>query len=607
MGAKVILVQDRPVLGGNASSEVRMHIVGADGGRRGQELTMEAREGGIIEEIRLECTVRNPQRAASMLDLILYEKCRAEPNLTLLLNTTLTEVEIDGDRTTHAICDKPATEERFRIEARTFIDCTGDGRLAAEANVPFTHGREDKVAHGEEGARDIADSKTLGSTLLFQARKHDRPMPFLAPPWVRTFTPEELRLRLRLDPNAVDAGLEYGFWWVEWGGQLDTIQDNDQIRDELLAIMLGVWLYIKNSGYIPDTDNWALDWFGFLPGKRESRRFHGRHILTEQDILACRDFPDTIAFGGWPLDLHPPEGVDAPDEPPCTKRDVPHLYNIPLSACLAKNRSNVAFAGRNLSATHVAFASTRVMATCAVVGEGLGTAAAFALQENSALPDLASDSALLPRLHTHLLRNDAYLVGRNFDDPADLARRAKVSASSEQPNSLAANVLSPRSRSAHGTGGEPEDRALPGTHRWRSDPNEKLPAWLQLDWPAPVSIAELRLVFDTGQHRHLTLSHSDAYLQKMIWGQPQPETLRDFDLVAHVEGTHTTIATVRGNYQRWLSLVLPRPITTAALRVHVLATNGLDHARLISLRAYDTPQPGRPAQVSPGIELAFPQ
>lgn len=346
-----------------------MHIVGADGGRQGSPLEMEAREGGIIEEIRLETAVRNPQRAASMLDLVFYEKCRAEPDLTLLLNTTLTGVELDGDRVTRAVAEKPGTEERFNLEAKVFVDCTGDGRLAAEAGVPFTHGREDKKAHGEEGAREIADHQTLGSTLLFEARKHDRPMPFIPPPWVRQFTPEELRLRLRLNPNQVDAGLEYGFWWVEWGGQIDTIQDNDQIRDELLAIILGVWDYVKNSGNVPETDNWALDWFGFVPGKRESRRFHGHHQLTEGDVLACREFPYANAYGGWPLDLHPPSGVDATDEPPCTKRDVPHVYDIPLSSCFAGNRSNVLFAGRNI-------ASTRVMATGATIGEGVGGAAA---------------------------------------------------------------------------------------------------------------------------------------------------------------------------------------------------------------------------------------
>src|SRR5690606_8652692 len=105
-------------------------------------------------------------------------------------------------------------------------------------------------------------------------------------------------------------------------------------------------------------------------GKRESRRFRGQYLLTEKDIWDPPHFDDAIAFGGWPIDTHPVKGVDAPDEAPCTQTDSPYLYNIPLRACLAPNLDNLMFAGRQISATHVAFASTRVMATCAVVGQG---------------------------------------------------------------------------------------------------------------------------------------------------------------------------------------------------------------------------------------------
>src|SRR5690554_4372863 len=192
--SRVILCQDRPVLGGNASSEVRMHIVGADGsGRRGEPLATETREGGIIEEIRLETAVRNPQRSASMLDLILYEQCRAELNLTLLLDTAVTGADVQGDRVVAAIAERQSTEDRFRIEADVFIDCTGDGRLGFEAGAAFRHGREGKADFGESMAVDVADGKTLGSTLLFQARRHDRPMPFTAPSWARKFTEDDLR------------------------------------------------------------------------------------------------------------------------------------------------------------------------------------------------------------------------------------------------------------------------------------------------------------------------------------------------------------------------------------------------------------------------------
>ena len=356
---RVVLCQDRPVLGGNASSEVRMHMVGADcSGQRGAELETEAREGGIIEEIRLENCVRNPQRSPAMFDLILYDKCRAESNLTLLLNTAVIGAEVYDGRICRATAERQSTEDRFSIEAAVFVDATGDGRLGVEAGAPFMEGRESREQFGESLAQPVADKQRLGSSLMFQARKHDRPMPFQAPAWARKFTEDDLRLRPHGSATAGhgDLGLEYGYWWVEWGGQLDTIADNEQIRDELLAIVMGVWDHVKNGGD-HGAENWALEWFGFLPGKRESRRFLGQHVLTEADVLRSTTFDDAIAYGGWFIDVHPPMGVDAADEPPCTQHRVPHLYDIPLRACVSRDIENLMFAGRNMSATHIAFAS----------------------------------------------------------------------------------------------------------------------------------------------------------------------------------------------------------------------------------------------------------
>lgn len=583
-GAKVILCQDRSMLGGNASSEVRMHIVGADGGRKGRELAVEAREGGIIEEIRLETCVRNRQRSAAMLDLILYELCRAEPNLTLLLDTAVTGAQRDGRFISHAIAERQSTEDRFIIKSKVFVDCTGDGRLGAEAGASFVMGREAKSEYGESLAQDLADNKTLGSTILFEARKHPHPIPFVAPKWARKFTEEDLRHR----PHAtagIDNGLEYGYWWVEWGGELDTIKDNARIRDELLAIVMGVWDHIKNGGN-HGADNWALDWFGFLPAKRESRRFLGQHVLTETDVLTSRPFSDAIAFGGWPIDTHPPRGIDADDEEPCTKTRVPNIYDIPLRSCISRDIDNLMFAGRNISSTHIAFASTRVMATCAAVGQGVGTAAAHAAASGTAPALLPDDQALLRSIQQSLIRNDAYLIGVTNEDSSDLARRAIITASSEQPGGDARNVISGQTRSVNGEEGAPARRAIPGSHRWMSDPADQLPAWLELKWDSPVSLREIRIVFDTGMHRVLTLSHSDDYVRKMHWGSAQPETVRDYTLLVQISGDWVSLATVRNNYQRLRIHVLPKAATVTALRILVEATNGIDHARIMEVRAY---------------------
>lgn len=638
LGARVILCQDRPVLGGNASSEVRMHIVGATGLDAGVALETELREGGIVEELRLDLAVRNPQRSPSMFDLLLYDKCRREPNLTLLLNTTVDGAEVVDGAIRFATATRASTEDQFRIRASLFADCTGDGRLGVEAGAPFRHGREGRDEFGESLAAPVADQRTLGSTILFQARRHAQPMPFVAPPWVRRFKDDDFRLR-PFGRAGSDLGLEYGYWWAEWGGCLDTIKDNERIRDELLAIVLGIWDHVKNRSEV-DASHWALEWFGFLPGKRESRRFVGRHVLTEDDLVASRPFADAIAYGGWPIDTHPPEGVDAPALPPCEQHHLPFLYDIPLRSCLSAGVRNLVFAGRNLSATHIAFASTRVMATCAAVGQGLGTAAALALREGAALAEAATDPAFLRRVQQRLLRDDCYLIGVANEDADDLVRAAStVTASSHQPGGEPEWIRSGQTRAIHGRPGgrvahnlwedvlrgaaaappppkgsgvpgapsaapasepasdpaaaapaavtcAPPDRARPGLHRWMSDPAAGLPAWIEVRWASPVQIGEVQLIFDTGQHRHLTLSQADGYTKRMQWGRPQAETVSDYVIEVETDGAWSEVVCERDNYQRRRVHALSSVRMVTALRVRVDATHGLDHARILELRAY---------------------
>lgn len=579
LGARVILCQDRSVLGGNASSEVRMHIVGATGLAGGEELRDELREGGLIEELRLDLAVQNPQRSPAVMDLLLYDKCRREPTLELYLDTSVVGAVVEDGLIREVRAERPSTEDSFLIRAQTFVDCTGDGRLGIESGAPFMRGRESRAQFGEALARDEADRKTLGSTILFQARRHDQPMPFAPPPWARRFEADDFELR-PFGKSGFDLGLEYGYWWIEWGGQLDTIKDNQRIRDELLAITLGVWDFVKNRSDV-DADHWALDWIGFVPGKRESRRFVGQHILTEGDLLSSRAFPDAIAYGGWPIDTHPPEGVDRPREPPCTQHPLPYLYDIPLRSCVSTGPRNLMFAGRNLSATHIAFASTRVMATCAAVGQGVGTAAALALERNVLPADLAADAELIRAIRQRLQRDDCYLIGLSNDDPGDLVRAAAaITASSSRGASVPENIRSGQTRSVAKL---PEDRQSGGTHRWMS---AELPASLEIRWSEPVSIAEIVLIFDTGLHRLLTLSQADGYTRKMLWGRPQPETVSDYELSLESPDGWRSVAAIRQNHQRLRSHPVSPATNATALRLTLTATHGLDHARVVEVRAY---------------------
>lgn len=583
-GAKVILIQDRPVLGGNASSEVRMHVVGADGvlGVRSRAMAVEAREGGLIEEIRLEACVTNPQLSPSVFDLILYDKCRSEPNLTLMLNTSVTEAIVDGGLIRQVTAERPSTGHRFEVVARIFIDCTGDGVLGFEAGAEFRHGREAASQYGETLAVAEADDKTLGSTLLFMARKHDCPMPFKAPAWARPFTEADLKLRPHASAG-FDLGLEYGYWWLEWGGELDTIRDNELIRDELMEILLGVWDHVKNGGD-HGASHWALEWCGFLPGKRESRRFVGLVTLTEKDILGSTVWEDAIAYGGWPIDTHPPGGVDAVDEPPCEQNEVPFLYDIPLRACVARDLKNLMFAGRNISASHIAFASTRVMATCSVIGQGVGTAAALCVRESLTPHQLVEDRHGLRDLQQALLREDCFLIGVRHEGTTDHARTASITASSAQSGAGPEEVVSGITRCVDGQGGIPPDRATPGTHRWMSQP--ELPAWLAFEWQQPVSISGVQITFDTGLHRLLTFSLARGVNERMHWGRPAPETVKNYEVEVETAAGWQTLLSEKDNYQRLRRHHWSEPVIARSLRISVSETQGVPEARILEVRIF---------------------
>jgi hypothetical protein len=439
-GASVVLVQERPVLGGNSSSEIRVHPVGAS--QHGYH--RDARETGLMEELFLEVRSRaygtkqfNGQHYP-MWDVILSEKAEAEPNLTLLLNTRVVGIATEPDgtdgyeqRVTSLDAFQQGTELAVRIVPKVVIDATGDGFIALQAGAPFRYGREAATEFGESWAPEVADDIVLGSTIMFAAQDVGRPVPYTPPAWAHSF-PDEDSLPFRPHEDIAS-----GYWWLEWGGRLNTITDNDAIRRELHAAVFGVWDHIKNHCTVPGVREraatWTLDWVGHIPGKRESRRFEGDHILRESDLIGgMNEVPhDAVAFGGWAIDLHAPDGVYSPDRP-CTQPPLPDLYGIPLRSLYSRTVSNLFLAGRNISQTHVAHGSTRVMKTCAVIGEAAGTAAWLAVAERATPRGVATSETCLPRVQQQLLRQGAYIPLLANHDPHDLARQpgATVSASS---------------------------------------------------------------------------------------------------------------------------------------------------------------------------------
>jgi len=296
-GSKTAIVQDRPVFGGASSSEIRIPPGGATNGGAW------ARETGIIEEIGLENHIRNHENVTtgktnSLWDLVLFEKVKAEENLTYYLNTSAREVEMAGkSKIAAVICDQLGSERTFKIKGKYFIDCTGDGTVGARAGALWRMGREARSEFNESLAPDEADDKTQGSSLLFRAKDIGRPVKFTPPPWAETYPTEE-----SLNRSHSIQGKDFGgYWWIEVGAPFNTIDQNEEIRDELIKHLLGVWDHIKNHGE-HGAENMVLDWVGLLPGKRESRRLIGDHILTENDVKNNIPFPDRVAYGGteWP-------------------------------------------------------------------------------------------------------------------------------------------------------------------------------------------------------------------------------------------------------------------------------------------------------------------
>ncbi len=387
-GIKVALMQDRPVLGGNSSSEIRMWVCGAHGENR--------KETGLIEEFELENYYRNPNHVFSLWDMVLYEKARFEPNITLLLNCTCTEAEMDGEKISSVRGWQMTSETWHRVKAVYFADCSGDSILAPLTGAPFMRGREAKEEFGESIPPDTADDKTMGMSCLFQLREYPEPQPFIPPDWAYTYeTAEELRHK--------DLLVRDNFWWIELGGDRDEIHDTEVMRDELLKIAMGVWDHMKNRGDY-GAENWAIDWIGFLPGKRESRRYVGEYIVNQNDVEAEGRFDDLVAYGGWSMDDHFPAGFYHQDSYPTIFHPAPSPWGIPFRSLYSKTISNLLFAGRNISVTHAALSSCRVMATCALLGQAVGTAAAMAVHADRPVQKLD-----IPALQQQLMEDDCFL------------------------------------------------------------------------------------------------------------------------------------------------------------------------------------------------------
>lgn len=422
LGKKVSLVQNRPILGGNSSSEIRVWVCGAT--KHG--VNRYARETGIMGELFLENQYRNPDGNPYLWDLLLLEKVKDEENISLFLNTEVLEINTSKKENENIINSVRGwtigAECSIEFESEIYIDCSGDGVIGALAEARYKIGRESRYEFNESFAPEKADKLLLGSTILFYTKDVGHSVKFIPPKFAKDIANTTIPKSRVIRSN--DSGCSY--WWIEVGGELDIVKDNDQIRDELLSIVYGIWNYIKNSGKY-DADNLTLEWVGSIPGKREYRRLVGDYILNQNDIINQTQFDDRIAFGGWSIDLHPSKGIYE-EGAGSINIQADGIFHIPFRSTYSVNVSNLLFAGRNISATHIAFAATRVMATCATIGEAVGAAAVLCVENKIKPRDIYNE--YISELQQVLLRQDASIIGIRNKDEKDKARLAKISASS---------------------------------------------------------------------------------------------------------------------------------------------------------------------------------
>lgn len=364
-GLTVAFIQDRPVLGGNNSSEIRVHLMGDVDKNHYPKLGRIVREldNGDPGNGNPDAKLYGDNRKAAII--------KAEKNITLFLNTHVYKAEKSGDKITAVVGRDIATNKETRFEGTYFADCTGDGTVGFLAGADFKMGRESQAETGEPLASEKGDDFTLGTSNLWASLPVDSVSGFPLTPWAIQFSDE-----YHIDHHKADWEWETGF------GNFNTITQAEEIRDHNLRAIYGNWSYLKNSK--PEKyANRELSWVAYIGGKRESRRLTGDHILNQMDVQEGKMYPDATVTATWTIDLHFPDKKNTlyfPGEEfmAATKHIRVAPYTIPYRCLYSRNISNLFMAGRNISTTHVAFGSTRVMRTCGMMGEVVGYAASVA-------------------------------------------------------------------------------------------------------------------------------------------------------------------------------------------------------------------------------------
>ena len=421
-GLKTALVDNKPGLGGNACSDIGVSINGASF----LGFFPNMREGGPVEELKELLAEADPFYRSTLTSGILLFWCERE-QVAVYSDLTVNSVETEGRRVVAVAGTQAHTERNYRFTAAQFVDASGDGTVAALAGCAFMQGREARDTFHEILAPDKADQGVMGASLLLRASEKKIPTVYQRPAWAYEYrTLDDLPFRLSMEKGPVTSG----FWWIEYAGDNnDPIGEYAQIREELLKSLYGAWSFYKND---PERkmEYHSLDSVTIAPAKRESRRIVGDHIITEHDISERTVFPDVVAYAGWNMDIHVPGGFKSKFKPNI-HAFIPWVFGIPLRSLYAKDMDNLWLVGRDMSVSHVALGATRLQATIGTTGHAVGIAAALAAREKATSRETTQNR--FREVQQEILKDGSFIPGICNEDPADKARQATVSATSEAP------------------------------------------------------------------------------------------------------------------------------------------------------------------------------
>ncbi|MDD4871465.1 MAG: FAD-dependent oxidoreductase, partial [Kiritimatiellae bacterium] len=494
-GAKVVLIQDRPLLGGNASTEILVPPVGVWPSVANRD-PLDPRETGLVEEYRTAGNQKVKEGVFYSDRLMRFVKL--EPNLDLYLNTHATGVKMVSDskkRIATVLAVNVKTGQRMRFAGKMFIDCTGDSVVGVAAGAEYRCGKEPQSMYQEPWAPPTASKETMGNGLKYYHQDTGKLQPFAAPAWVFKFLRCEDFSTGRHPRFINDVEVIGHQWMIELGGFRDTYTDAEEIRDDLIRLIFGMWDHSKNH-CSKDKDlvtNHKLAWVGHVAGKRENRRLIGDYVLTQNDIGNRTLFPDRVIYGGWSVDDHYSAGFFHRGSTGQYTKDwerayVGRTFSIPFRSLYSRNIDNLLMAGRNISASHLAMSDTRVMLTCAVMGQAVGTGAALCIERRTTPRGIYEKH--LEELQQQLLKDGNYIINLPNRDPRDLARQAQIVASSEgtytNQKMAAVNVINGYARAENGK-----------PNAWMPDKNTKGPHWVELSWSQPQKFNMVHVIFQT--------------------------------------------------------------------------------------------------------------